>query len=68
MTRDYIPDWLVSPYNPLVYVWPKQYKDLLWMLTKPEKRIPVTSRNVPDRSDSQDTTDSNDIDIESEEL
>lgn len=68
MTRNLIPNWLVNPYNSLVYVWPKQYKDLLWMLTKPEKRIPITSRNVPDRSDSQDTTDSNDIDIESEEL
>lgn len=66
--RDLIPDWLVNPYSPLVYDWPKQYKDLLWMLTKPEKRIPVTSRNVPERSDSQDTTDSNDIDIESEAL
>ena len=65
--QDLIPDWLVNPYNPLVYNWPSQYKDLLWMLTKPEKRIPVTNRNIPDRSSSQETTDSNDIDIEGED-
>ena len=66
ITRDLIPDWLGHLYSPLVYSWPSQYKDLLWMLTKPEKRIPITNRNMPDRSNSQDTTDSNDIDIETD--
>lgn len=30
------PGWLTGQ---LVYHWPRQYKDLLWMLTKPEERI-----------------------------
>lgn len=40
MTQDIIPAWMLDTYNRLFYYWPKQYKDLLWMLTKPENRVP----------------------------
>lgn len=45
--RDGYPAWLTDC---LVYNWPHQYKDLLWMLTKPEERIkqrPSSSRTSP---------------------
>lgn len=35
------PSWLT---HHLVYHWPQQYKDLLWMLTKPEERIKPRSK------------------------
>ena len=38
------PSWLTSH---LSYHWPRQYKDLLWMLTKPEDRIKQRSRTSP---------------------
>lgn len=40
MTQEIIPPWMLDTYNRLFYFWPKQYKDLLWMLTKPENRVP----------------------------
>ncbi|XP_060573968.1 uncharacterized protein LOC132731736 [Ruditapes philippinarum] len=40
MVQDIIPNWMLDNYNSLFYYWPKQYKDLLWMLTKPENRVP----------------------------
>ena len=40
MVQDIIPNWMLDSYNNLFYYWPKQYKDLLWMLTKPENRVP----------------------------
>ncbi|XP_041367667.1 uncharacterized protein LOC121382208 [Gigantopelta aegis] len=36
VTHDLIPGWLQQT---TVYRWPVQYKDLLWMLSKPEERI-----------------------------
>ncbi|XP_064602096.1 uncharacterized protein LOC135468023 [Liolophura sinensis] len=35
-TRDDVPTWLR---NTLIYQWPSQYKDLLWMLTKPQDKV-----------------------------
>ena len=32
----HIPDWLNGTF---VYLWPNQYRDLLWCLTKPHTRI-----------------------------
>lgn len=40
------PSWLTSH---LTYHWPRQYKDLLWMLTKPEDRIKQRSRASPQK-------------------
>ena len=34
------PAWLTGN---LSYMWPSQYKDVLWMLTKPEERIKLKS-------------------------
>ena len=41
------PTWLTSH---LCYHWPRQYKDLLWMLTKPEDRIKQKSRPSPQKA------------------
>ena len=47
MTKDLIPHWLIETNNKPYYKWPEQYKDLLWMLTKPENRVPEhTPRTV----------------------
>ena len=40
------PSWLTSH---LSYQWPRQYKDLLWMLTKPEDRIKQKSKLSPQK-------------------
>ncbi|XP_050409080.1 uncharacterized protein LOC126824021 isoform X2 [Patella vulgata] len=36
-SHDDLPRWLLN--QTVKYTWPSQYKDLLWMLTRPEERI-----------------------------
>ncbi|CAG5120040.1 unnamed protein product [Candidula unifasciata] len=36
MTHSHVPAWMM---NGPAYMWPNQYKDLAWMLTKPQERI-----------------------------
>ncbi len=36
ISSELLPNWLQ---NSLKYHWPSQFKDLLWMLTRPEERI-----------------------------
>ncbi|BFZ16163.1 hypothetical protein BsWGS_19202 [Bradybaena similaris] len=36
MTHSHVPAWMN---NGPIYIWPQQYKDLAWMLTKPQERI-----------------------------
>ncbi|XP_045176963.1 uncharacterized protein LOC123537344 [Mercenaria mercenaria] len=69
MTQDIIPAWMLDNYNGLFYYWPKQYKDLLWMLTKPENRVPEhltppISRSVQDNE--SPVTNSSETNVESE--
>lgn len=42
-TRDIIPQWMLENGNKLVYNWPEQFKDLLWMLSKPDRHVPECS-------------------------
>ncbi|KAL5006974.1 hypothetical protein ScPMuIL_015780 [Solemya velum] len=41
-TRSDVPRWLQSL---IVYKWPQDWKDLMWMLTKPEERIKPQSKS-----------------------
>ncbi|WAR03008.1 CIKS-like protein [Mya arenaria] len=54
MVKDLIPHWLIGSNNKPFYKWPDQYKDLLWMLTKPENRVPEHTPTV-NRSLSEDS-------------
>lgn len=64
MSQDIIPSWLIDSNNKPYYFWPEQYKDLLWMLTKPENRVP--DRTL--KSDSKESTNQEcDVDVDDEE-
>lgn len=40
VSRDIIPQWMLETCSKLVYHWPDEFKDLLWMLTKPDRHVP----------------------------
>ena len=71
MSDDLIPEWMMYAYSKLVYVWPVQYKDLLWMLTKPEDRVPehiapVINRSLHSNSEDKENGEALEVSQESE--
>lgn len=71
MPENIIPKWMLDPQNKRYYSWPKEYKDLLWMLTKPENRVPEHIVPSSDRCQNEKemekvSSDTSEISVESE--
>ncbi|XP_059177649.1 uncharacterized protein LOC131956981 isoform X2 [Physella acuta] len=47
MSADRVPPWMKQNRSP--YLWPKDYLDLAWMLTKPFERIKTKKTNMEER-------------------
>jgi len=69
MSENLIPKWMLDQ-NRRFYLWPKEYKDLLWMLTKPENRVPEhivpSDRNASEKDTEKMSSDTSELSVESE--
>lgn len=71
MSEDFIPKWMRDPQNRRFYQWPGEYKDLMWMLTKPENRVPEhivpsSDRCLNEKEMDKVSSDTSELSVESE--